>query len=84
MQVYALQTGFYGGVRHRKGAVFEVPSGTKARWFAPLSSHEAAPKKAAREAPKALSEIGKSQPKSFVEAMGQDPGGNIAPPAIDA
>lgn len=36
MKVRALELGFYGGSRRRKGSVFEVEDGEKASWFEPL------------------------------------------------
>lgn len=76
MKVLALEFGFFNGSRIRKGQEFEVPAGTKASWFTPVDSEAA---KAAKE-PKAkntkdpkkeqktLSEVGKEEAKSFVQA----------------
>lgn len=36
MKVKAIATGFYGGHRRRPGAEFEVPEGTKGKWFVPV------------------------------------------------
>lgn len=57
MKVKALQQGYYKNQRRREGDVFEVPEGTKSKWFVPL---DAAPEKAEPEAePDTLSGIGK-------------------------
>ena len=36
MTVVAHFMGFYGGERRRPGDQFEVPDGTKSKWFAPV------------------------------------------------
>lgn len=73
MKVIALENGFFGGAPIQKGAQFEVPEGRKSAWYAPV---DAAPKPAkappAKEAPKALSELGNTKAKSFTEAMKPD------------
>lgn len=67
MKVQATATGFYGGVRHREGAVFEVKDGAKAKWFEPVQDQSAAPAKAGKakakkDEPVAMSELQKDQP----------------------
>ena len=68
MKVQAKADGFYGGVRRRAGAVFEVKDGVKSKWFDPVQDDSAASAKAASKAkakkdePVALSELQKSQP----------------------
>lgn len=37
MKVKAIAEGFFAGHRRRKGALFEVPEGTKASWFVPVA-----------------------------------------------
>ena len=75
MKVLALETGFFAGARVRKGTTFDVPEGTRAKWFAPVESEAAkAPGKAPAKAdkldkPATLSEHGKDKSKSFVETM---------------
>lgn len=74
MKVLALETGFFAGARVRKGTTFDVPEGTRGKWFTPVDSEAAkAPGKAAKadkqNKPAALSEHGKDQSKSFVETM---------------
>lgn len=80
MKVIALEAGFYGGRPVPKGATFEVPEGSKARWYAPAdgsagkaaaAKQKAGPTKQAA-APATLSEIGKDQPKSFVDVNAKD------------
>jgi hypothetical protein len=70
MKVIALEMGFLNGSRVRKGTEFEVPDGTKGTWFAPVESpaaKAAKPVKAARPEPRALSQIGKGEDKSFIQ-----------------
>lgn len=80
MKVIALEAGFYGGSPVPKGASFDVPEGSKARWYAPVEGNAG---KAAStkqnvantkqgKAPATLSEIGKDQPKSFVDVNAKD------------
>lgn len=71
MKVIALTVGFHNGSRIRKGDVFEVADGAKASWFAPVESvaaKAAKPAKAGRPEPKALSQVGKGEDKSFIQA----------------
>lgn len=37
MKVIATSMGFFGKARRRKGDVFDVPDGTKAKWFEPCA-----------------------------------------------
>jgi hypothetical protein len=66
MLVRALQLGFWGNTRRRAGEVFEVPDGTKAKWFAPESETKA-PERPKRTAPVALSQLGKELPKGPID-----------------
>lgn len=71
MKVIALNVGFHNGSRIRKGEEFEVADGEKASWFAPVETVATKPAKAGkggRPEPKALSEVGKDESKTFVEA----------------
>lgn len=72
MQVRALAPGFFGG-RRRVGDVFDVPEGTKGKWFAPVGETRA-PAKAApkKDEPKALSQMGKNQPQSMADVLKGD------------
>jgi hypothetical protein len=69
MKVIALHMGFLNGSRVRKGTEFEVPEGAKATWFAPVDGVAAAakPVKAGRPEPKALSQVGKGEDKTFIQ-----------------
>lgn len=69
MKVKALQDGFFDGSRIRAGKVFDVPEGTKAKWFVPMAEFKApaAPTKG-RQEPRTLAEAAKVESKTFVEA----------------
>lgn len=75
MKVKALETGFYAGGRVRAGTVFDVPEGTKGKWFVPVAEvkadakADAKAKGKAEKAPATLSEAGKEQPADFNESM---------------
>jgi ribosomal protein L9 len=72
MKVIAITAAFYNGSRVRKGDTVEVPEGYRASWFAKVASPEAKaavkPAKASRETPRALSQAGKEEAKTFVQA----------------
>jgi hypothetical protein len=54
MRVIATRMGFYGGTRIREGVAFEVPDGTKGKWFEPAEQAGGdAVKKPASKKPKA-------------------------------
>lgn len=40
MKVKAITDGFYAGARRRAGAIFEVPDGTKSKWFVSVEEAE--------------------------------------------
>jgi hypothetical protein len=40
MRVIATEQGFYKGARIREGREFEVPEGTKGKWFVPAAPVE--------------------------------------------
>lgn len=76
MQVRALENGFFGGSLRRAGTTFDVPDGTKAKWFAPIEEYKptAAAQKAEKATkqpkPQALSELAKgSAPKSQIDVL---------------
>lgn len=71
MRVKATATGFHGGFRRRSGDVFEVPDGSRSKWFVPADDAKADDKPRGRgkkAAPETLSEITKTDS----EAMGGD------------
>lgn len=70
MKVIALDQGFYGGHPVAPGTEFEVPDGSKSRWYAPTGNEPKAPAKAKpkKDEPQALSQLGKESAKSFVDA----------------
>lgn len=71
MKVIAIKPAFFNGSRVRVGDVVEVPEGLKASWFAPADSVKAAKpaaKTAAKAEPRALSQAGKDEAKTFVQA----------------
>lgn len=68
MKVIALDKGFFDGAPIEKGDTFDVPDGRKAAWYAPLDAVPKPKTPPAKEAPRALSEMGKEKAKSFVEA----------------
>ena len=41
MLVKAIKQGFYQGKRIREGKEFEVPAGTKSKWFVPVKPEKA-------------------------------------------
>lgn len=73
MKVIALERGFFGGAPREKGAVFEVPDGRRARWYAPVDEAAKAPKdkaeKPKKEAPATLSEMQKDVGESLTEHL---------------
>lgn len=75
MKVIAIKPAFFNGARVRVGQELEVPQGLKASWYAPAEVVKAAEAaKAAKQAkatgkePKALSQAGKDEAKTFVQA----------------
>lgn len=60
MKVKALKAGFFGGTLREVGEEFEVPTGTKSTWFAPLTEYKAPAAAKAKADPKTLSEIAKA------------------------
>lgn len=70
MKVIAIKPAFHNGARVRVGDVVEVSDGHKGSWFTPADTAKA-PAKAAKPAkpePRALSQTGKEEAKSFVQA----------------
>jgi hypothetical protein len=71
MKVIAIKPAFHNGSRVRVGDVVEVAEGHRGTWFAKPATPEAKaakPVKATREAPRALSQAGREEVKSFVQA----------------
>lgn len=80
MKVIAIKPAFFNGSRVRVGAELDVPETLKASWFAPAEVVKAqATAKAAKQAktaatgkePRALSQAGKDEAKSFIQAHGE-------------
>ena len=72
MKVKALEAGFYNGNRVRQGQEFEVPEGTKGKWFVALAEVKAteAPKTKGKKAePQTLSEAAHQDVQGFNEAL---------------
>lgn len=81
MKVQAITDGFYGGVRQRAGAVFEVKDGVKSKWFTPVAAKDAAPAKATKPKQKKDDAVALSQlPADQTPASDADPAltGNVA------
>jgi hypothetical protein len=73
MKVVAIKPAFYNGARIRVGDEVEVADDFKAAWAVKTQTVEAkaAAKQAAkpaRQEPKALSQVGKGEDKSFIDA----------------
>lgn len=66
MKVTAISPAFYNGARVRVGDVVDVPEGFKASWAAPVDSVKP-PVKSAKPEPRALSQAGKAETKTFVQ-----------------
>jgi hypothetical protein len=66
MKVTAISPAFYNGARVRVGDVVDVPDGFKASWAAPADDIKA-PSKPAKAEPRALSQAGKAESKTFVQ-----------------
>lgn len=70
MKIVAIKPAFFAGRRVRVGDELDIPQGSKGSWFAPLASAEAKAAKAkpsAKQEPKALSELGRGDAKSFTD-----------------
>jgi len=70
MKVTAISPAFHNGARVRVGDVVEVPDGFKASWATASDAVKAPakPAKAAKSKPRALSQAGKEETKSFIQA----------------
>ena len=72
MKVIATKLAFHNGTLVNVGDEVEVPEGHKGSWFAKASSPEAKaavkPAKAKSETPRALSQTGKEEAKTFIQA----------------
>lgn len=76
MKMIAIKPAFFNGMRVRVGDEVDVPEGLKASWYAPAEVLKAAQaakaaKAAKATAPKALSQAGKDEAKTFVQAHGE-------------
>ena len=71
MKIVAIKPAFYNGRRVRVGDELDIPSGLKGSWFAATASVEAKEAKAkpAKPEPKALSELGTANAKSFNDVL---------------
>lgn len=71
MKVIAIKPAFYNNALVNRGDVVEVPDNFKATWFAKMETvaakAAAKPVKQDRPAPKALSQVGKGEDKSFIQ-----------------
>ncbi len=67
MKVTAISPAFYNGARVRVGDVVDVPEGFKASWAAPVDSVKP-PAKPVKPEPRTLSQAGKGESKTFVQA----------------
>jgi hypothetical protein len=72
MKVTVIKQAFYNGSLVNVGDEVEVSEGHKGSWFVKASSPEAKaavkPAKAKGETPRALSQTGKEEAKSFIQA----------------
>lgn len=69
MKVIVTQTAFYNGSQVEPGSQLEVPDNFKASWAVRADNAPASkPQRAARQEPRALSQVGKDESKTFVQA----------------
>lgn len=72
MKVTAIKPAFFNGTRIRVGSEVEVPDDFKGSWFVKAETLEAAQvaqaAKPSRPKPQALSQVGKGEDKSFIQA----------------
>lgn len=79
MKVRVTKAAFFGATLVQPGDVLEVDNDFKASWAVPVDAAPApAKKEKAKPEPKALSELGKSQPQSFTDVMGKKEGEDLA------
>lgn len=73
MKVIAIKPAFHNGARVRVGDVVEVTDSHKGSWFTAADTVKALAKtaKPAKPEPRALSQAGKEEAKSFVQAHGE-------------
>jgi len=76
MKVKAITEGFYAGARRRAGQVFDVPKGTKGKWFEPVVESQPAPvddktakRKSDKSVPETLSELAKTATPQELEVI---------------
>lgn len=70
MKVIAIKPAFHNGARVRVGDVVEVADGHKGSWFTAADTVKAPAKavKPSKPEPRALSQAGKEEAKTFVQA----------------
>jgi hypothetical protein len=68
VEYVATAKGFFRGARVRAGQKFLAEPGLKSKWFV-LSKEFKAPPPTGKDAPIALSQVGKGAAKTFVDAM---------------
>jgi hypothetical protein len=70
MKVIAIKAAFHNGARVRVGAQVEVQDGFKASWALPMEGVKAPakPAKPVKPEPRALSQAGKEEVKTFIQA----------------
>jgi hypothetical protein len=75
MKVTAIKPAFYNGTRVRVGDEMELPNDFKGSWFVKSETVEAAKAvkdaKPSRPQPKALSQVGKGEDKTFIQAYAE-------------
>jgi hypothetical protein len=77
MKVTVIEKAFYGGSMLKPGNTLTVPDDFKASWAVPagsIAAKNAIPKPAPTQVAVALSQMGKSAPKSFIDVHAKDPG----------
>lgn len=68
MKVTVIKPAFYDGSLLNVGQEINVPETLKGSWFVPSETAKPVKPKPTKEAPRALSEMGKDQSKTFVQA----------------
>lgn len=73
MKVIAIKPAFHNGSRVRVGDVVEVADGHQGSWFTAADNVKASAKtvKPAKPEPRALSQAGKEEAKTFIQAHGE-------------
>lgn len=71
MEVVAVKEGFYGGIRRRVGVRFDVPEGSKSKWFVPVAEYVPAASRREDQSPLTMHQASRRQSTGFVELMRQ-------------